>query len=456
VLRFTDVTGAAGIHPQGYGMGIATGDIDNDGWIDVYLPRLGASVMLRNTGHGTFEDISRASGTDNAGWGVSATFADYDRDGWLDLYVANYLAYNVDSDSHCFTTARQPDYCAPATYRPAADRLYRNRGNRTFEDVTGPSGVARQTAPALGVIGTDVNGDGWTDFYVANDGVPNSLWVNRRNGTFVETALLSGVAVSAEGRSEGSMGVDAADFDNDGDDDLVVTNIAGEGHDVYVNDGTGAFDDRSTDVGLTAATLPYTGFGAAWVDVDNDGWLDLFTANGAVHVVEALARQGDRFPLGQRNQLLRNTGKGRLEDVTSMAGRVFEPLAVGRGAAFGDVDNDGDTDVIVANNSGPLRLLVNQIGNRKHWVGLSLKASDGMRDAPGARATITMADGTTRSRRVHTDGSYASANDPRLLFGLGDASGPVRVRVTWPEGRTEEWDGVMPDRWTTLVQGAGK
>jgi hypothetical protein len=264
------------------------------------------------------------------------------------------------------------------------------------------------------------------------------------------------VAVSGEGRSEGSMGVDAADFDNDGDDDLVVTNIAGEGHDVYVNAGDGVFEDRSTQAGLTVSSLPYTGFGAAWLDIDNDGWLDLLTVNGHIHVIETLARQGDRFPLRQRNQLFRNTRDGRLEDVTAMAGPAFEPAAVGRGAAFGDVDNDGDTDVVIANNSGPLGLLVNQVGNRKHWVGLSLKGTAGSRDMAGARATIVLPDGSMRSRRARTDGSYASANDPRLLFGLGDTTAPLRVRVTWPDGREESWDGVMPDRWTTLTQGSGK
>jgi hypothetical protein len=451
-LRFTDVTDAAGVRPQGYGMGIATGDVDNDGWVDVYLTRLGRNVLLRNRGNGTFEDVSRRSRTDGEGWAVSAAFLDFDRDGWLDLYVGNYLIYDVDADSHCFTSARQPDYCAPATYRPAADRLYRNRGNGTFDDVTAQSGIARQTAPALGVLTLDVNRDGWTDVFVANDGTPNLLWLNQRNRTFMENGLLAGVALSGDGRAEGSMGIDAADLDNDGDDDLVVTNIAGEGHDVYVGDGTGAFEDRSSQLGLTAQSLPYTGFGTAWIDLDNDGWLDLLTVNGHIHTIDALVREGDRFPLRQRKQLFRNTGNGRLEDVTPMAGRAFESAEVGRGAAFGDVDNDGDLDVLIGNNSGPLRLLINNIGNRRHWLGLRLEG----RGMLGARATVMLADGSMRSRHVHTDGSYASASDPRLLFGLGDAADPVRVRVTWADGRSEEWDRVMPDRWTTLTQGTGQ
>jgi hypothetical protein len=454
-MRFTDVTDAAGIRVLDYGMGVAAGDVDNDGWVDLYRTGLGGGVLLRNTGKGGFEDVSRTSGAAGQGWGVSASFVDYDRDGWLDLYVSNYLNYTVETDTPCFSSTGQPDYCAPATYRPAADRLYRNRGNGRFEDVTARAGIARQTAPALGVIATDVNRDGWPDLFVANDGTPNLLWINQRNGTFTDTALPAGVAVSADGRSEGSMGVDAADIDHDGDEDLIVTNIAGEGHALYVDIGGGVFEERSTQMGLTAATLPYTGFGAAWLDADNDGWLDLLTANGHIHVIEALARQGDPFPLDQRKQLFRNTGAGRFEDATAAAGPAFEAATVGRGAAFGDIDNDGDTDVVVASNNGPLSLLINQRGNSRHWAGLQLTPA-GRRSATGARATIELPDGSRRTRRSHTDGSYASANDPRVLFGLGDITGPLRVRVDWPDGRSETWDGVMTDRWTTLTQGTGK
>jgi hypothetical protein len=279
--------------------------------------------------------------------------------------------------------------------------------------------------------------------------------MNRRNGTFENRAVLAGVAVNGAGKAEGSMGVDAADFDGDGDEDLIITNLTGEGMTLYANDGSGLFTDVAAMTGLRSATLRYTGFGASWIDFDNDGALDVLTVNGAVQTIQALAQAGDRFPLKQQKQLFRNTRDRRFADVTSQAGDVFNVAEVSRGAAFGDIDNDGDTDVVVANNNGPMRLLINHIGNRAPWLGVRVTGPGG-RDMPGATITLLRQDGQGPIRHAHADGSYASANDPRVLFGLGDATDFSRLRVRWPNGQLEEWplDGV--NRWITLKQGSGR
>ena len=253
-------------------MGVAAGDFNNDGCVDLYLTNFGSAQMFRNNCDGTFTDVTKQSGTDNPGWSVSAAFVDFDRDGWLDLYVGNYLRYSLDGQHiACTSSSGAPDYCTPKSYQPLPDRLYRNQHDGTFADVSARAGIAREFGPALGIATADFNGDGWIDIYVANDGKDNQLWINQRNGTFTNTALLSGAALTAEGKAEASMGVDAGDFDNDGDEDLFMTELTGEGANLYVNDGTGTFDDRSMRSGLGAATLPYTGFGTAWFDVDNDG-----------------------------------------------------------------------------------------------------------------------------------------------------------------------------------------
>ena len=453
-LRFTDVTEQSRIDAASYGMGVAAGDIDNDGWVDLYLTRLGRNVMLHNNGNGTFTDVSRRSGTDDPAWSVSAAFVDIDRDGWLDLYVGNYLAYSTESDEACTTVTGQPDYCPPGVYRPAQDHLYRNGGDGTFTDITARAGVGGQARPALGVATADFNGDGWMDIYVANDSTDNYLWLNQRNGTFKDVALLAGAALDADGDAESSMGVDAGDFDNDGDEDLFIANLTSEGHTLYGNDGMGGFEDWGARSGLRPASLPFTGFGAGWFDADNDGWLDLFVASGAVRIIEALARQHDPFPLHQHPQLFRNLGNGRFDDDTARAGAVFQTSTVGRGAAFGDIDNDGDIDVVVGNNNGPVQLLVNGIGQRHHWIGLRAIGTRGLRDMLGARIGVSVGD-RTYWRRARSDGSYASASDPRVVVGLGTSAGAVGVRVIWPDGSGEEWDGVQADAWTTLKQGSG-
>jgi hypothetical protein len=470
-LRFTDVTAASGIVTHGYAMGVATGDFNNDGCIDLYVTALGPNQLFRNNCDGTFTDVSKQSGTDDPGWSISATFFDYDRDGWLDLFVGNYLQYNIEANIHCFSLSGSVDYCPPHVYRAAPSHLYHNNRDGTFTDVTLKSGIGREFGPALGAVAADFNGDGWVDLYVANDGQPNQLWINQHDGTFRNTALLAGVALSPEGSAKSSMGIDAGDFDNDGDEDLFITELVGQGHDLYVNDGSGVFEDRSARAGIRLPSLPFTGFGAGWIDIDNDGWLDLVTVNGAVtQNIEALARN-EPFSLQQRKQVFRNLGNGQFEDATSAAGAVFQIPEVSRGLAFGDIDNDGDVDMVVGNDSGPLRLLINNIGNRKHWVGLRMivaRPSQGRvdggperpalqrgRDAIGARVAVTAANGRTLWRRAHTDGSYASASDPRVVVGLGDAQGPVKVRVIWPDGKSEIFDGVATDKYTTLEQGHG-
>ncbi len=456
-LQFTDVTQESGIVPRGYGMGVATGDIDNDGWVDLYLTGFGRNQMFRNNGDGTFSDVSSETGTDDPSvWGVSASFLDFDRDGWLDLFVGTYLDVSLETHIQCFNRSGPPDYCPPEVHRAQPNRLYRNRGDGTFDEVTAAAGLAREFGPALGVATADFDNDGWVDIFVANDQQENQLWMNQHDGTFTNLALVSGTALGAGGEAKADMGVDAGDFDNDGDEDLFITELISQGSTLYVNDGTGLFDEQSVRTRVRLPSLPYTGFGTAWFDFDGDGWLDILAVNG--HVTQHLETLGpdNPFPLQQRNLLLRNLGNGQFEDVTDRGGAVFELAEVSRGAAFGDIDNDGDLDVLVGNDAGHVRLLINNIGNRNHWLGLRLVGGQSPRDMLGARVSILLADGATLFRRARTDGSYASAHDPRVLVGLGQSTELVRVRVVWPSGRVEEWAGLPVDQYTTLTEGSGR
>ena len=455
-LHFTDVTEQAGINIQTYGMGVAAADVDNDGFVDIYRTGLTEGVLLHNNGNGTFTDITAKSGTANkGGWGVSAAFVDIDRDGWLDLFVGNYLLYSVEGDIDCLSVTGQHDYCPPNSYRPQPSKLYRNKGDGTFVDITKTALVGGAYGPALGVSTADFNNDGWMDIYVGNDGMPNQLWINQKNGTFKDMAFLNGAAVNGQGNSEASMGVDAGDYDNDGDEDIFITNWLAQMNILYQNQGNAVFEDRKAASGLGAPSLAKTGFGTAWLDFDNDSWLDLMTLNGSVSMIEAQARAKDPFPLKMLNQLFRNLGNGRFEDVSARGGEPFKLLDVSRGAAFGDIDNDGDEDVVVGTANGPTRLFINNVRNKNHWLGLRLIGVGG-RDMIGARVSIVRPSGPTIWRRSRSDGSYASANDPRVLVGLGTSTAPVTVRVQWPDGKMEEWADQAIDRWATLKQGSGK
>jgi hypothetical protein len=450
-LHFTDVTEASGISQTTYGMGAATGDFNNDGCVDLYVTALGSNQLFKNNCNGTFTDVTATTRTADPGWSVSAAFVDVDRDGWLDLFVGHYVRYSVATNIRCYSVTGLTDYCPPNVYRAEPSHLFRNNRNGTFTDITAKAGLSAEYGAALGVSTADFNGDGWIDIHVSNDSTPNQLWINQKNGTFMNTAPLAGTAVSPEGEAKASMGVDAGDFDNDGDEDLFVGELLAQGADMYVNDGMATFSEDSARTGLRAPTLAVTTFGAGWLDVDNDGWLDLVTANGAVtHAVEALARK-EHFALQQKRQLFRNLGTGRFEDATSRAGDAFAIAEVGRGLAFGDLDNDGDVDIVVGNDAGPVRVLINGVGSRQHWAGARLVDRNG-RDALGARVTVKRADGKAFVRRARADGSYASANDPRVLIGTGSATAPVQVEILWPDGTTSS-HSLPVDRYTTIKQG---
>lgn len=451
-LAFTDVTKQSGIVATGYGMGAATGDINNDGLPDLYLTNLGANQMYLNKGKGKFVDVTRTSGTDDPRWSTSASFFDYDRDGWLDLMVVNYADFTTANSPNCYNATTARDYCTPRVFRSPGNRLFHNKGVGVFEDVTLAAGVGKEFGHGLGIVTADFNNDGWVDIYVANDGDQNQLWTNQKNGTFINDALLAGAAVNRNGQTEAGMGVDAADFDGNGTDDIFVTHLMDETHTLYVNQGEALFEDRTREAGLVMPGRRFTGFGTFFFDYDNDSWLDLFVANGAVQLLPELVRTNHPFPLGQPNQLFRNTGRASFLEVVEQVGEGMQVSEVSRGAASGDVDNDGDTDVLVMNNNGHVRLFLNEVGNRHHWLGLRLVGKTG-RDMLGARVEVVLSDGKVLHRRVRSDGSYLCANDPRVLVGLGAMTQVKTVKVRWPSGSVEEWKDLIVDRYTTLKEG---
>jgi hypothetical protein len=470
-LRFTDVTAGSGIETAGYGNGAAAADYDNDGRVDLYVLAVGGNQLLRNLGGGRFADVTREAGVEERRWSAAASFFDYDRDGWLDLYVGNYVDWSAAQPKFCPDLTGANDYCGPLAFAPQSDRLFRNRGRGpagevTFEEATARALPAAAPGNTLGSVTADLDGDGWLDLYVANDAEPNQLWLNRRDGGFRDEALLAGCAVNERGLPEASMGVDAGDVDNDGDDDLFMTHLNQETNTLYVNDGKGFFADQSRDSGLGPPSWLFTGFGTAFFDYDNDGWLDVATVNGAVKLADAPRRAGDSYPLHQTNQLFRNlggepagrtaSGLVRFAEVTERAGSAWRLSEVSRGAAFGDVDDDGDTDVLVVNNAGPVRLLLNQVGSARPWLGLRLSGADGRRDQLGARVEVRRRGGPTLWRRARSDGSYLVGNDPRVLVGLGEVAEVTAVRVHWPSGRSEEWTGLPLGAYTTLREGTGK
>ena len=442
-LRFEDVTAEAGVCADGYGMGVASGDIDNDGDVDLFVANFGPNQLLENLGDGRWRDITVAAGVSGDAWSVSASFADVDGDGRLDLYVGNYLDFAFANRKRCTDNESRPSYCSPEVYEPAPDRLYRNLGDRRFADLSAAAGIHAASGAALGVVIRDFDNDGKQDIFVANDMADNFLWMNRGDGTFADDALMAGVAVNGDGMVEASMGVAARDFDTDCDLDLFITHLAAQTNTLYVNNGRGWFTDRANTTGVAAASIPDTGFGTAWFDADNDGDLDLFSANGAVTAIAGQAPGPLGLPLRQPNRLWLNDGQ-RYREAPNVA--AFQLAEVSRGTALGDVDNDGDLDLLVTNNRGPARLYRNDSASG-HWLGISLAAADGSTSI-GSRVQLEGASCTVR--HVAADGSYGSANDLRVHFGLGADATPKHVRVVWPDGAAQRFGPLAVDRYHRL------
>ena len=452
--RFVDASARVGLAPAGYGMGVAAGDYDNDGWTDLLVTGYGALRLLRNRGAERLEDVSARAGVSDAGWSVSASFVDLDADGWLDLFVARYLDY---VPVRCRLPSSRPDYCGPRSFTPQRARLWRNRGDGTFEEASGRLSGPARVGPGLGVVAADLDDDGRTDVYVANDGSDNHLWLGAPDGGLREAGLMAGVALNRAGIAEAGMGVDAGDVDGDLDLDLFVTNLSGETNTLYLHQAGGLFDDATAASGLGPPGLPFTGFGTRLLDYDNDGWLDIAVVNGAVHLSDPVAGVTDPAPLAQPSQLFRNLGRGRFADVTATdGGEAFRMRAVSRGLATGDLDDDGDVDLLVVAAETPARVWLNRQGQDAPWTGLRLLTRDGRRDALGARVRLRRRGAPDLLRHAHADGSYASASDPRVLFGLAGGTEVVGVDVTWPDGARETFDAPPLRAYTALRQGTGR
>jgi hypothetical protein len=444
-LGFVDVTAKSGAGDRGYGMGCAVGDYDGDRDLDLYVLNVGANVLLRNDG-GHFTDVTAQAGVGHTGWGSSAAFLDYDGDGQLDLYLVNYLRWSPEIERECRFPKEFRDYCNPNSYHaPAQDVLYRGLGDGRFEDVTAAAGIAGTPANGLGVACGDFDGDGRVDVYVANDMNANQLWLNQGDGTFRNGALLAGCALSGTGFAESGMGVQAVDLDADGDLDLFLSHLRRQSNTFYRNSGAGGlFDDTTARAGLSATSLPYTGFGLGFHDFDNDGALDLFVANGEVTVPEAIPEQED--PYAQQNLLYRGRGDGGFEEIPG--GGTAPPLsATSRGAAFGDLDGDGDVDVVVVNRDHGVHVLENTAAGGRSWISLRVLDAGGS-PAVGARVRVRAA-GADQWRLIDPAYSYGSASDVRAHFGLGSAE-EVEVSVHWPDGSEQDFGRLAAHREHTL------
>ena len=442
---FTDVTESAGISNSMVGMGLAVGDYNNDGRPDIYITGYGASKLYLNTGKGSFTDVTTRAGVENKQWGTSAAFFDYDNDGYLDLFVCNYLSFDPDGKVACDFFEGRP-FCYLSRFKGSASVLYHNNRDGTFTDVSQKAGIAEHVGKGLGVIGFDYNNDGKLDIFQANDGVPNFLFRNNGDGTFSEVALEANCALDPNGSARGGMGVDAEDLDGDGYQDIFVTNFSQQTNAFWHNNGDGTFDETTNELGLGKISYVMSGFGTRFFDYNNDGLVDLFVLNG--HPFEPINKVFPETTYAEPPFLFENTGKG-FREVAALHGAPLKRTYLGRGLAVGDIDNDGDSDLLLMNAGEPPVLLRNDGANRNHWLGVKLVGTKSNRDGIGAKVTIS-AGGRQYSKELIAGGSYCSASDQRLLFGMGANEKIDALTVHWPSGQVTTSKDVAIDRYISI------
>jgi hypothetical protein len=452
---FTDVTRQAGLAVEMYGIGVAVADYDNDGNEDIYITCVGPNHLFRNLGNGKFADVTAKAGVGDPGFSTGAVWFDYDNDGKLDLFVANYVDWSVEKDQFCSLDGKNKSYCTPQTYKGQSSTLYHNKGNGTFENVTQRAGLSDLTSKSLGVALLDYNNDGWMDLFVANDTEPNKLYKNNGNGTFTDEAVIAGVAFSEAGTARAGMGVDAGDYDGSGRQGIVIGNFTNESMALYRNDGTGLFTDEAPNSGIGKMSAQSLTFAVFFFDYDLDGLLDVFAANG--HVSDDISVVQPNVKYAQPPHLFHNRGKKKFEEMTGKLGRALQRAIVGRGAAYGDIDNDGDLDLLITSNNGPARLLRNENANQNDLLRVKTVGTRSNRDGIGAKVTLRTSKGAKLFSMVKTGSSYCSQSELPIVFGLGapEEGKTLSLEIIWPSGQKDIIPDVKPNQSIIVQEGKG-